>query len=129
MGNTQEIIGTFQSTWHCSSTTSNSDSHQQKQDPLGNFTHLLIYANSSLAEQTIPTVHEMFEPWLKQYEEFSIFVQNETDTFSETHMNHDKIPTKKQMFVLLKVSKSPRGTISSGVISRWRLSGLESDEF
>ncbi|CAL1129505.1 unnamed protein product [Cladocopium goreaui] len=26
-----------------------------------NFTHLLIYANSSLAEQTIPTVHEIFD--------------------------------------------------------------------
>ena len=30
-----------------------------------NFTHLLIYANSSLAEQTIPTVHEIFAPWQK----------------------------------------------------------------
>ena len=66
--NTQEIIGTFQSKLALFQHNILSDSHQQK-DFVGNFTHLLIYANSSLAEQTIPTAHEIFEPWLKQYEE------------------------------------------------------------
>ena len=36
----------------------------------GNFTHVLIYANSSLAEQTIPTAHEIFAPRQIAYQLF-----------------------------------------------------------